>query len=277
MKKTLFLIFFLGCNDTSSSPTIEQSNDWDLDGWKLVWHDEFDTPFLNMDKWSYEKGGHGWGNNELQYYSDSDSTAFVRNGNLVLRADIVPQGTGSPDNLRYFSSARLRTSGKGDWRYGRVEVKAKIALGQGIWPAIWMLPTDWMYGGWPKSGEIDIMEHVGYEPGVVHGSIHTEKYNHSLNTQKGSSKKLDSIDSKFYIYAIEWYEDRIEFFINDEKYFTFNNDKNSNFQTWPFNQRFHLLLNIAVGGDWPGSPDQTTIFPTEMEIEYVRVYEEIKL
>ena len=277
MKKTLFLIFFLGCNDTSSSPTIEPSNDWDLDGWKLVWHDEFDSPSLNMDKWSYEKGGHGWGNNELQYYSDSDSTAFVRNGNLVLRADIVPQGTGSPDNLRYFSSARLRTSGKGDWRYGRVEVKAKIALGQGIWPAIWMLPTDWMYGGWPKSGEIDIMEHVGYDPGVVHGSIHTEKYNHSLNTQKGSSKKLDSIDSKFYIYAIEWHEDRIEFFINDEKYFAFNNDKNSNFQTWPFNQRFHLLLNIAVGGDWPGSPDQTTIFPTEMEIDYVRVYEEIKL
>ena len=193
----------------------------------------------------------------------------------TLRADIVPQGTGSSDNLRYFSSARLRTSGKGDWLYGRVEVKAKIALGQGIWPAIWMLPTDWMYGGWPKSGEIDIMEHVGYDPGVVHGSVHTGKYNHSLNTQKTSSKKLSDIDEKFYVYAIEWYQDRIDFYMNNEKYFSFYNDERNDFESWPFNQRFHLLLNIAVGGNWPGSPDETTAFPTEMEIEYVRVYEKL--
>ena len=270
------MILFITCQEPKSSEKQPVVNEWDKEGWTLVWNDEFDGPALNLEKWSYEIGGHGWGNNELQYYSDDDSTAFIQDGKLVIRADLVPQGTGSSDNLRYFSSARLRTSGKGDWRYGRIEVKAKLALGQGIWPAIWMLPTDWMYGGWPESGEIDIMEHVGYDPGRVHGSIHTGSYNHKINTQRGGSKLLDKISSKFYVYAIEWYEDRIDFLIDDSKYFSFQNDGKNDFNTWPFNQRFHLLINIAVGGDWPGSPDETTQFPTEMELEYVRVYEKIQ-
>ena len=276
MKLLPILILFITCQEPKSSEKQPVVNEWDKEGWALVWNDEFDGPALNLEKWSYEIGGHGWGNNELQYYSDDDSTAFIQDGKLVLRADIVPQGTGSADNLRYFSSARLRTSGKGDWRYGRIEVKAKLALGQGIWPAIWMLPTDWMYGGWPESGEIDIMEHVGYDPGRVHGSIHTGSYNHKINTQRGGSRLLDKISSKFYVYAIEWYEDRIDFLIDDAKYFSFQNDGKNDFNTWPFNQRFHLLINIAVGGDWPGSPDETTQFPTEMEVEYVRVYEKIQ-
>ena len=276
MKLLPILILFITCQEPKSSEKQPVVNEWDKEGWALVWNDEFDGPALNLEKWSFEIGGHGWGNNELQYYSDDDSTAFIQDGKLVIRADLVPQGTGSSDNLRYFSSARLRTSGKGDWRYGRIEVKAKLALGQGIWPAIWMLPTDWMYGGWPESGEIDIMEHVGYDPGRVHGSIHTGSYNHKINTQRGGSKLLDKISSKFYGYAIEWYEDRIDFLINDAKYFSFQNDGKNDFNTWPFNQRFHLLINIAVGGDWPGSPDETTQFPTEMEVEYVRVYEKIQ-
>ena len=276
MKLLPILILFITCQEPKSSEKQPVVNEWDKEGWALVWNDEFDGPALNLEKWSFEIGGHGWGNNELQYYSDDDSTAFIQDGKLVIRADLVPQGTGSSDNLRYFSSARLRTSGKGDWRYGRIEVKAKLALGQGIWPAIWMLPTDWMYGGWPESGEIDIMEHVGYDPGRVHGSIHTGSYNHKINTQRGGSKLLDKISSKFYVYAIEWYEDRIDFLINDAKYFSFQNDGKNDFNTWPFNQRFHLLINIAVGGDWPGSPDETTKFPTEMEVEYVRVYEKIQ-
>ena len=276
MKLLPILILFITCQEPKSSEKQPVVNEWDKEGWALVWNDEFDGPALNLEKWSYEIGGHGWGNNELQYYSDDDSTAFIQDGKLVIRADLVPQGTGSADNLRYFSSARLRTSGKGDWRYGRIEVKAKLALGQGIWPAIWMLPTDWMYGGWPESGEIDIMEHVGYDPGRVHGSIHTGSYNHKINTQRGGSKSLDKISSKFYVYAIEWYEDRIDFLIDDAKYFSFQNDGKNDFNTWPFNQRFHLLINIAVGGDWPGSPDETTQFPTEMEVEYVRVYEKIQ-
>ena len=279
MKRFILLIIatLVACEDSKKKVETPAGNEWDLEGWELIWNDEFKNPELNLDKWSYEIGGHGWGNNELQFYTDNDSTAFIEDGNLVLRAKVVPQGTGSSNNLRYFTSARLRTSGKGDWRYGRIEVKAKLALGQGIWPAIWMLPTDWMYGGWPQSGEIDIMEHVGYDPGHVHGSIHTESYNHKINTQKGGSLKLDSIDTAFYVYAIEWFEDRIDFFINDDKYYSFQNDNNNNFKTWPFNQRFHLLINIAVGGDWPGSPDETTSFPTEMKIDYVRVYQKTEL
>ena len=279
MKRFILLIIatLVACEDSKKKVETPAGNEWDLEGWELIWNDEFKNPELNLDKWSYEIGGHGWGNNELQFYTDNDSTAFIEDGNLVLRAKVVPQGTGSSNNLRYFTSARLRTSGKGDWRYGRIEVKAKLALGQGIWPAIWMLPTDWMYGGWPQSGEIDIMEHVGYDPGHVHGSIHTESYNHKTNTQKGGSLKLDNIETAFYVYAIEWFEDRIDFFINDDKYYSFQNDNNNNFKTWPFNQRFHLLINIAVGGDWPGSPDETTSFPTEMKIDYVRVYQKTEL
>lgn len=279
MKKYILLIIFTlsACEDSKKKVEIPSGSEWDLEGWKLVWNDEFSNSKINLDKWSHEIGGHGWGNNELQYYSDKDSTAFIKDGKLVLRADVVPQGTGSSDNLRYFKSARLRTSGKGDWRYGRIEVKAKVALGQGIWPAIWMLPTDWMYGEWPQSGEIDIMEHVGYDPGNVHGSIHTDSYNHKINTQRGGSLKLDNIDNAFYVYAVEWFEDKIDFYIDNEKYFSFQNDKKNNFQTWPFNQRFHLLINIAVGGDWPGSPNETTNFPAEMKIDYVRIYEKIEL
>ena len=131
MKKYILIIVFalVACEDSKKKVEIPSGNEWDLEGWKLIWNDEFNKSELNLDKWSYEIGGHGWGNNELQYYSDADSTAFIENGKLFLRAEVVPQGAGSPDNLRYFTSARLRTSGKGDWLYGRISGKAKGALG----------------------------------------------------------------------------------------------------------------------------------------------------
>jgi len=195
---------------------------------------------------------------------------------LHIRAKFEPSGIGDANNLRYFSSARLRTAGKGDWKYGRIDVRAKLALGQGIWPAIWMLPTDWIYGGWPGSGEIDIMEHVGHDEGRVHGSVHTESYNHKIGTQRTKTIMLSDVRDSFHIYSIEWYEDRIDFFIDDTKYFTFTNDNNNDFKTWPFNQRFHLLINVAVGGDWPGAPDNTTVFPQDMKVDYVRVYKQQK-
>ena len=271
----LFLIAFLiSCAETND--TVEENNinnEWDIEGWNLVWQDEFNRDSLDLTKWSPETGGHGWGNNELQYYTDSDSNSYVENGNLVLKAEVVPQGIGSSKGLRYYSSARLRTYSKGDWKYGRIEVKAKVASGQGIWPAIWMLPTDWLFGGWPSSGEIDIMEHVGYDLGVVHGSVHTEAYNHKINTQKSSARKISNVDTEFHVYSIIWDKDKISFFIDDIQYFLFENDQQGNYKTWPFDQRFHLLINIAVGGDWPGNPDNSTNFPRSMLIDYVRVYE----
>ena len=156
IKKLFFtLTIFASCsNDDDNSETVNEPKAWEKDGWNLVWHDEFDGDELDLTKWSHEIGGHGFGNNELQYYTDSDTNSFLRDGNLVIKANVVPQGVNSSKGLRYYTSARLRTKEKGDWLYGRIDVKAKIALGQGIWPAIWMLPTDWRYGGWPASGEI---------------------------------------------------------------------------------------------------------------------------
>ncbi len=266
-------LFFIACSEEEVVSKNNETNDWEIEGWNIVWQDEFDQDSLDLTKWSHETGGHGWGNNELQYYTDSDSNSYVENGNLVLKAEVVPQGIGSSRGLRYYSSARLRTYGKGDWKYGRIEVKAKVASGQGIWPAIWMLPTDWLFGGWPSSGEIDIMEHVGYDLGVVHGSVHTEAYNHKINTQRSSAKKITNVDTEFHVYSIIWDKDMISFFIDDVQYFLFENDQQGNYKTWPFDQRFHLLINIAVGGDWPGNPNNSTNFPRTMLIDYVRVYE----
>ena len=265
--------FFFTCSEEEVVSQNNETNDWEIEGWNIVWQDEFDKDSLDLTKWSRETGGHGWGNNELQYYTDSDSNSYVENGNLVVKAEVVSQGIGSSKGLRYYSSARLRTYGKGDWKYGRIEVKAKVASGQGIWPAIWMLPTDWLFGGWPSSGEIDIMEHVGYDLGVVHGSVHTEAYNHKINTQRSSARKIANVDTEFHVYSIIWDKDKISFFIDDVQYFLFENDQQGNYKTWPFDQRFHLLINIAVGGDWPGNPDNSTNFPRKMLVDYVRVYE----
>ena len=266
-------LFFFACSEEEMVSQNKETNDWEIEGWNIVWQDEFDKDSLDLTKWSREIGGHGWGNNELQFYTDSDSNSYVENGNLILKAQVVPQGIGSSKGLRYYSSARLRTYGKGDWKYGRIEVKAKVASGQGIWPAIWMLPTDWLFGGWPSSGEIDIMEHVGYDLGVVHGSVHTEAYNHKINTQRSSARKIANVDTEFHVYSIIWDKDKISFFIDGVQYFLFENDQQGNYKTWPFDQRFHLLINIAVGGDWPGNPDNSTNFPRKMLVDYVRVYE----
>lgn len=274
MRVYWFVIFLLfGCTSQNDMEDSKQLNDWDREGWDIVWQDEFDGESLDINKWSHEVGGHGFGNNELQYYTDDSSNSFIDNGILHIRAKYEPAGIGSPNNLRNFSSARLRTVGKGDWQYGRIDVKAKIALGQGIWPAIWMLPSDWIYGGWPKSGEIDIMEHVGHDEGRIHGSVHTESYNHIIGTQRTNSKLIENVKTLFHIYSIEWSEQKIDFFIDDTLHFTFKNDFTNDFRTWPFNERFHLLLNVAVGGNWPGPPNNTTVFPQDMEVDYVRVYE----
>ncbi|MFW0714539.1 glycerophosphodiester phosphodiesterase family protein [Pedobacter sp. N23S346] len=237
-------------------------------GWRLKWSDEFNDAGLALAKnWSYDVGGKGWGNNELQYYTDADSlNAKVIKGNLNITALKAAK-----DNNEY-TSARLVTKNKFDFKYGRVEVRAMLPKGRGLWPAIWALPTDWKYGDWPKSGEIDIMEHVGYEPDSVHGTVHTEKFNHKINTQVGKALKINPYDT-YHVYAVEWFKDRIDFFVDDQKYLTFkNNGKGSS--SWPFDQNFHIILNMAVGGDWGGKKGlDDAIFPATMKVDYVRVYQ----
>ncbi|WP_430973135.1 family 16 glycosylhydrolase [Sunxiuqinia rutila] len=231
---------------------------------KLVWSDEFSTDGApSEERWGYDIGGGGWGNNELQTYTNTRTNSWVENGNLYIKAV-------KKDNS--WTSARLITKGKADWRYGRIEVRAKLPSGKGTWPAIWMLPTDWEYGGWPASGEIDIMEHVGYDPGVVHGTIHTEAYNHGIGTQKGGSITIEDAMANFHVYALEWTEETMRWYVDDELYFTFNNE-NRTYKEWPFDKRFHLLLNIAIGGNWGGAEGiDPNLTEATMTVDYVRVY-----
>lgn len=239
--------------------------------WELVWSDEFDYVGLpDVARWNYDTVGnsYGWGNNELEYYTVAKEANAHVDGEFL---HIVAQ----KEQLEGFNytSARLTTKGKGDWLYGKVEVRAKLAGGRGLWPAIWMLPTDWAYGDWPASGEIDVMEHVGYEPDSVYTTIHTEAFNHSIGTQVGGHFFYPTSESAFHVYAIEWYPNKIDFFIDNEKVFTFNNSGKGT-KEWPFNQPFHLIMNVAVGGNWGGLRGvDDAVFPASMLIDYVRVYQ----
>ncbi|WP_198416683.1 glycoside hydrolase family 16 protein [Marinilabilia rubra] len=263
-KNLLLFIWFgvplltVGCTET------------DKDNYELVWSEEFDyTGLPDETKWNYDTIGnsYGWGNNELQCYTvGRKKNAYVDGENLVITARKEAW-----DDFNY-TSARLTTKEKGDWLYGRMEIKANIPGGRGIWPAIWMLPTDWAYGGWPESGEIDIMEHVGYESDSIYTTVHTGAYNHAIGTEVGKATFVPHCEGAFCVYAIEWKKDKIDFFIDDEKVFTFDKHKGGT-DVWPFDKRFHLILNVAVGGHWGGLHGvDDDIFPAKMLVDYVRVY-----
>lgn len=238
---------------------------------KLVWSDEFKKPGLpDSTKWAYEVGGNGWGNNERQFYTHQrPENARVEKGKLIIEArKEAYQG-------HEYTSARLLTRGKTTWTYGRIEARAKLPKGTGTWPAVWMLGSNIATAGWPKSGEIDIMEHVGYDEGVVHGTVHTEAYNHNKHTQKGQAVTVKDVTTDFHLYAIDWTPDRIDFFVDKQNYYSVQKaDLGPTEAQWPFDQPFYLLLNLAVGGNWGGSKGiDETIWPQRMEVDYVRVYQ----
>ncbi|MCU4173913.1 glycoside hydrolase family 16 protein [Carboxylicivirga sp. N1Y90] len=240
--------------------------------YELVWADEFNNSGMpDSSKWGYDTEGNkwAWGNNELQHYTDAHSeNAYVNNGVLVIAANID-----STVSVPY-SSARLVSKGKGDWLYGRIEVRAKVPGGKGAWPAIWMLPTNNEYGSWPNSGEIDIMEHVGYEPDSIFFTVHTEAYNHISKTQKSKALCVKDAETAFHVYAIDWTANKIDFIIDEKKVFTFRK-RNNDSKKWPFDKHFYLVLNVAIGGNWGGLHGvDDSIFPCQMEIDYVRVYQE---
>ena len=258
-----------GCNRQSKI-----SSEQRISKWQLVWADEFDYNGLpDPAKWRYDVGGDGWGNQELQYYTERrNKNAQVENGLLIIEAR-RERWKGSQ-----YTSARLITKGKGDWTYGRFEVRAKLPAGRGAWAAIWMLPSVEEFGPWPNGGEIDIMEQVGFEPQLVHASVHTKSYHHSLGTQKTAQIEIPTAPTEFNIYAVEWTPEEIRGYVNQQQFFTFKNERLTNpaadYQQWPFNQPFHMILNIAVGGTWGGARgvDQR-IWPQRMEVDYVRVYQ----
>lgn len=237
---------------------------------KLVWSDEFTNNGIpDSSKWNYDLGANnGWGNNEQQAYTRLPQNVRIENGNLIIEAH-SDSTEGKP-----YSSARIVSKGKGDWLYGRIEVRAKLPYGRGTWPAIWMLSTDWEYGGWPASGEIDIMEHVGYNQDSVFGTIHTASYNHIKHTEKSGKVLVQDAAEDFHVYAVNWTKDKIDFFVDDILYYTVTRNENDTFKEWPFDKRFHLIMNIAVGGNWGGKMGiDESIWPQRMEIDYVRVYQ----
>lgn len=246
-----------------------------IDNWQPVWCDEFDVDGLvDSTKWTYDVGGSGWGNSELQYYTEADlDNARVSDGNLYITALKETVGSNS------YTSARLVSKYRGDWQYGRIQIRAKMPSGRGLWTALWMLPTDWRYGGWPDSGEIDIMEYVGYDDDRIFGTIHTGAYNHSLGTQIGFNKVITGAKTEYHLYEMIWEPGKIDLYIDGVKFAYFGYNPNSNIDiansdAWPFDQRFHLIMNIAVGGTWGGSQGvDDTIFPQSMVVDYVRVYQ----
>ena len=260
-------MWFFGCSNKSTVKQEEKEKKWEL-----IWNDEFDYEGLpDENKWDYDAGGVGWGNAEQQFYTAYDTeTARVSNGVLIIEAH-KKWHLGMP-----YKSARVVTRGRGDFLYGKIEVCAKLPKGRGIWPAIWMMPTEQKYGGWPSSGEIDIMEMVGFEQDIIHMSVHTESFNHKIGTHKTSYAYLKGASDEFHIYSIEWYPDKIYFLLDGKEYFRFTK-MGDNYKVWPFDQKFYIILNIAVGGTWGAAKGiDNSIFPQRMEVDYVRVYKPIK-
>jgi len=242
--------------------------EWDRPGWTLTFHDEFNYNGLPVDSiWGYEQGYVR--NGEAQYYvRGRPENSRVEDGRLVIEAR-----RDWWENHEY-TSASVTSRNKVDWLYGRIEVKAKLPTGLGMWPAIWMLGYSQYYGGWPSCGEIDIMENVGFDPDRVHANIHTRAYNHTIGTNKGNSIIVDPPYEDYHMYAIEWFEDHIDFFFDDTNYFSFENE-GTGWEVWPYDREEYLILNIAVGGSWGGAQGiDNEIFPQTMEIDYVRVYTE---
>ena len=254
---------------TNSGPAAAVSNA----DWKLVWSDEFDQPdgsAPNSNNWNFEIGGNGWGNSELEYYTSRTNNARIEDGKLVIEA--------RQENFKgkMHTSARLLTKGKSSWTYGRIEARIKLPRGQGIWPAFWMLGANVDSVGWPACGEIDIMENIGREPGLIHGTVHGPGYSGGggiggpFGLPDGSAFAED-----FHVYSIDWETNRISWSMDHQPYFSITPASLPPGTRWVYDQPQFLLLNLAVGGSWPGYPDATTTFPQRMTVDYVRVYQKL--
>ncbi|ACE84798.1 glycoside hydrolase family 16 protein [Cellvibrio japonicus] len=292
----------LGACHFSGKPSPAPDSTPEAHGWQLVWQDEFEGNQLDTRKWGHEKNCWGGGNNELQCYTDKQDNAFVRDGLLTIVArretfrgpalndDMAGYRADDTANERHYTSARLRTKHKGDWRYGRFEIRAKMPQGQGIWPAIWMLPSEWHYGSWPLSGEIDIFEAVNSNTekfgNEVHGTLHYGELPPRNRYSGTGYTPPQPIWEQFHTYAIEWEEGEIRWYVDDVHFATqtsagwytyYQPDSNKPFvpgeNAAPFDQKFHLMINLAVGGNWPGSPNAETTFPQQLQVDYVRVYQ----
>ena len=281
LKGIIFLssTFFLsGCSAFHKSVKKESIilDIWDLKRtpahYQLVWNDEFEYDGLpDSTRWSFDTKGNdtGWGNNELQFYTASQlKNAFVANGCLHIVAHKEAHG------LKHYTSARLITKGHGQWLYGRIECRAKLPTGRGTWPAFWMMPAESAYGTWPASGEIDIMENVGFDPDTVLATTHTQLFNHISGTSVSGKHFVPSCAKEFHVYAIEWDEHEIRGYVDEHHYYTYTNT-GKGWKSWPFDKPFYIILNLAIGDNWGGRMGvDDSIFPCTYEIDFVRVYQE---
>jgi len=247
------------------APQPAPAAEWDLEGWTLVWQDEFDGPEIDRTKWTFDIGGHGWGNNEWQTYTERPENARIEDGMLVIEAREEQFVN------RNYTSARMKTQGLHAWQYGRIEARMKLPYGQGIWPAFWMLGTSIQQRPWPGSGEIDIMEYIGRDPNRIHGTVHGPGYSGGGGIGNHINMPAGSVNENFHVYAIEWEENEIRWYVDDEQYFSLTSDAVRG--EWVFNQPFFILINLAIGGAWPGYPNETTVFPQFLLVDYVRVYQ----
>jgi len=264
------LMVFKNNNSYSLKKTVAISQDDPnyIPNLTLSWSDEFDGTAVNTDFWTFETGATGWGNNELQNYT-TQNTSFV-DGKLIITAKKINEDTA----VGSYTSSRLVTKGKKEFKYGKMEISAKLPSGTGIWPAIWMMGGNISSAGWPACGEMDIMEYVGYEPNVVHSTVHTTAG--SGGNGSGNSMNLTSCEEDFHIYGLLWTEEKLTFYVDtpDNIVHTYNPAVKTA-ENWPFNQPCFFLLNVAVGGTWGGAQGiDNSIFPQSMEIDYVRVYQE---
>lgn len=245
------------------------------DGFRLVWNDEFDGTNIDGSAWNWEVHGRP-ANNEQQYYTRAEKNSRIENGVLVLEAH--KETYTGPDATRNYTSARINTSGKADFQYGRFEIRARMPVGRGLWPAIWMMPTRSVYGGWPRSGEIDIMEYLGHDQRTVYQTLHYTRTGTNEHAYSGTNYRLPSgtFSQDFHVFALEWESGEMRWYVDGLQVGRQNawHTLGGPFPA-PFDQEFHVILNLAVGGDWPGNPDATTVFPGRMEVDYVRVFEKV--
>jgi beta-glucanase (GH16 family) len=261
----LFSNSILTIQDADRKNTLVKSDGYDVQkdypGFTVEWEDNFDGSKLNEADWNYESGGGGWGNNELEIYTSDPQNVFAENGILAIRA--IDEGS------RY-TSARLTTQNKRVFTFGLIEIRAKLPEGQGIWPALWMLGANISSIGWPGCGEIDIMELIGHQPGRVYGTAHYNLNGHQYNGNSFSLATPDTFSRKFHVFSILWETDRIAWYVDYELFYEITTKMTGS--SWPFNKSFFFIFNLAVGGNWPGYPDETTIFPQTLLIDYIRIY-----
>ena len=266
------ILSFLATYPTFHTQTTRQAK------WVLSWSDEFNVAngsVVDSTKWAFDIGGKGWGNKELQTYTDRTANAVVENGSLVIKA-LKETFTGSDKITRSYTSARLLTKNKFTQQYGRFEARIKLPYGQGIWPAFWMLGDNINTVRWPTCGEIDIMENIGREPSIVHGTLHGPGYSGTNGlTARYMLPNARKFSADFHTFTVEWEPNIIRFYVDGLHYNTRSPADLPPGTVWVFDHPFFIILNVAVGGSWPGNPDETTTFPQVMRVDYVRVYRRV--